>query len=183
VLTEPTFFDGSLEHLRSVSARVAIPVLRKDFVVDEYQIAEAAANGAQAVLLIAAALSDDALKGLRAASKALGLDVLVEVHDESELDRALALGADLVGVNNRNLRTLAVDSRVSAELIDRIPRHVPAVAESGFTSPNELMALRDAGYRAFLVGERLMTARDPARTLREFVGQQSTSLDPVQERR
>jgi indole-3-glycerol phosphate synthase len=183
VLTEPTFFDGSLEHLRAVSSCVAIPVLRKDFVVDEYQIAEAAANGADAVLLIAAALSDRALKQLKGAAKALGVDALVEVHDEPELDRALAAGADLVGVNNRNLRTLAVDPQVSARLIDRIPREVTAVAESGFTSANELVAMRVAGYRAFLVGERLMTSQDPARTLRELIGQESVTGNPVQELR
>jgi indole-3-glycerol phosphate synthase len=183
VLTEPTFFDGSLEHLRAVSSRVGIPVLRKDFVVDEYQIAEAAANGADAVLLIAAALSDSALRNLKGAATALGVDVLVEVHDEAELDRALAGGADLVGVNNRNLRTLAVDPRVSARLIDRIPHEVTAVAESGFTAANELAAMRGAGYRAFLVGERLMTSHDPAQTLRELIGQESVTGNSVPERR
>ena len=183
VLTEPTFFDGSLEHLRAVSSRVGIPVLRKDFVVDEYQIAEAAANGADAVLLIAAALTDSALSNLKGAAKAFGVDALVEVHDEAELDRALAGGADLVGVNNRNLRTLAVDPRVSARLIDRIPGEVTAVAESGFTSANELVAMRAAGYRAFLVGERLMTSQDPARTLRELIGQVSVTGSSIPERR
>jgi indole-3-glycerol phosphate synthase len=183
VLTEPTFFDGSLEHLRAVSSRVAIPVLRKDFVVDEYQIAEAAANGADAVLLIAAVLSDRALKDLRDAANDFGLDALVEVHDELELDRAVAVGADLVGVNNRNLRTLAVDPQVSARLIDRIPRDVTAVAESGLTSANELVAMRDAGYRAFLVGERLMTSQDPGRTLRVLIGQEPAQPNSVQELR
>jgi indole-3-glycerol phosphate synthase len=183
VLTESTFFDGSLEHLRAVTSRVTIPVLRKDFVVDEYQIAEAAAEGADAVLLIAAALADSALRDLQAAATGLGLDALIEIHDASELDRALAVGADLIGVNNRNLRTLAVDARVSADLIDRIPRDVTAVAESGFTSSSELAALRDAGYRAFLVGERLMTSADPGRTLRELLRQDSPSHNPVQELR
>jgi len=183
VLTESTFFDGSLEHLRAVTSRVTIPVLRKDFVVDEYQIAEAAAEGADAVLLIAAALADSALRDLQAASTGLGLDALIEIHDASELDRALAVGADLIGVNNRNLRTLAVDARVSADLIGRIPRDVTAVAESGFTSSSELAALREAGYRAFLVGERLMTSADPGRTLRELLRQDSPSHDPVQELR
>jgi indole-3-glycerol phosphate synthase len=183
VLTEPTFFDGSLEHLRAVTSRVTIPVLRKDFVVDEYQIAEAAAEGADAVLLIVAALADSPLRDLQAASAALGLDALVEIHDASELDRALAVGADLIGVNNRNLRTLAVDARVSADLIDRIPRDVTAVAESGFTTSSELTALRHAGYRAFLVGERLMTSADPGRTLRDLLRQDSPSHNPVQELR
>ena len=182
VLTEPTFFDGSLEHLRAVRSRVGIPLLRKDFVVDEYQIAEAAANGADAVLLIAAALTDSDLKNLQAASKAVGLDALVEVHDASELERALAAGADLVGVNNRNLRTLAVEVRVSADLIGRIPDDVTAVAESGFTSSSELAALRQAGYRGFLVGERLMTSADPGKTLRGLLQQESSVQDPVRER-
>ena len=171
VLTEPTFFDGSLEHLRAVKSRVGVPVLRKDFVIDEYQIAEAAAEGAEAVLLIAAALSDEDLKSLYAASTAAGLDALIEVHDEVELDRALSAGATLVGVNNRNLRTLAVDVKVSADLIGRIPRDVTAVAESGLTSASELAALRRSGYRGFLVGERLMTNADPGEALRDLLRQ------------
>jgi indole-3-glycerol phosphate synthase len=169
VLTEPTFFDGSLEHLRAVSERARIPILRKDFIVDEYQIAEARAMGADAILLIAAALSNGELSGLFATARRLGLDVLVEVHDAVELDRALAAGAEIVGVNNRNLRTLAVDTQVSADLIPRIPKDVVAVAESGFTSAAELGTLRRAGYHAFLVGERLMTSGDPASVLRGLV--------------
>jgi indole-3-glycerol phosphate synthase len=169
VLTEPTFFDGSLQHLRAVSERASIPILRKDFTVDEYQIAEARAMGADAVLLIAAALSDGELSGLLATASRLGLDVLVEVHDALELDRALAAGAESVGVNNRNLRTLAVDTQRSAELIPRIPKDVVAVAESGFTSAAELATLRRAGYHAFLVGEWLMTSSDPAAVLRGLV--------------
>ena len=169
VLTEPTFFDGSLEHLRAVSERASIPILRKDFIVDEYQLAEARAMGADAVLLIMAALSDDEVSRLSGAARRLRLDVLVEVHDAVELDRALTTGAEIIGVNNRDLHTLAVDTRVSADLIGRIPKDVVAVAESGFRSATELAALRSAGYRAFLVGEQLMTSRDPARILRELV--------------
>lgn len=182
VLTEPTCFDGSLEHLRAVKSRVGVPVLRKDFVIDEYQIAEAAAEGAEAVLLIAAALSDQDLKSLYAASTAAGLDALIEVHDEFELDRALSAGAPLVGVNNRNLRTLAVDVKVSADLIGRMPRDVTAVAESGFTSSSELAALRHSGYRGFLVGERLMTSADPGEALRDLLRQDSPVGDSVRER-
>ena len=182
VLTEPTFFDGSLEHLRAVKSRVGVPVLRKDFVIDEYQIAEAAAEGAEAVLLIVAALSDQDLKSLYAASTAAGLDALIEVHDEFELDRALSAGATLVGVNNRNLRTLAVDVKVSADLIGRMPRDVTAVAESGFTSSSELAVLRRSGYRGFLVGERLMTNADPGKALRDLLRQDLPVGDSVRER-
>jgi indole-3-glycerol phosphate synthase len=183
VLTEPTFFDGSLEHLGVVASRVNVPVLRKDFVVDEYQVAEAAAAGADAVLLIVAALTDEALRDLRAAAAGLGLDTLVEVHDAPELDRALTAGADLVGVNNRNLRTLAVDARVSADLIARIPLGVVAVAESGLHSRDELMTLRKAGYRGFLIGERLMASPDPGTALRDLLWQGSLDSDRVQELR
>lgn len=186
VLTEPTFFDGSLEHLQAVRSRVAVPILRKDFVIDEYQIAEAAANGADAVLLIAAALTDMDLRKLHVVANSVGLDALVEVHDAAETDRALNAGAELIGVNNRNLRTLAVDPGVSADLIGRIPQTVIAVAESGFKLPGELIALRQLGYRGFLVGERLMTSDNPGKTLLEFLGQDSNrsfSPDRVQELR
>lgn len=169
VVTEPTFFDGSLEHLRAVAERVSIPILRKDFIVDEYQIAEARLAGADAVLLVAAALTDERLRSLSASARRLGLDVVVEVHDAIELDRVLAADADIIGVNNRNLRTLAVDTQVCARLIGKIPKSVVAVAESGLTSAAELAALRRAGYRAFLVGERLMTSADPVAVLRELV--------------
>ena len=169
VLTEPTFFDGSLDHLDAVARHVGIPVLRKDFIVDEYQIVEARAVGADAVLLIVAALEDEALRRLQAAARAVRLDVLVEVHDAAELNRALAIGADLVGVNSRNLRTMEVDIKVCATLIAQIPAGVTAVAESGLKSPRELQALRDSGYQAFLIGERLMTSADPETVLREFL--------------
>jgi indole-3-glycerol phosphate synthase len=169
VLTEPTFFDGSLEHLRAVADRVNVPILRKDFIIDEYQIVEARAAGADAILLIVSALSADALRRLHLVARRLGLDALVEVHDAAELDRALAAGAEIVGVNNRNLRTLTVDTQVSAALIERIPRTVTAVAESGFKSAEELGSLREAGYRAFLVGERLVTSADPEEALRELL--------------
>jgi indole-3-glycerol phosphate synthase len=165
VLTEPAFFDGDLDHLRAVRAAVALPVLRKDFVIDAYQIWEARAAGADAVLLIAAALDQPALVDLLAAARRSGLDALVEVHDESELDRALAAGADLVGVNNRNLRTLAVDLDASRRLAALMPRDVVAVAESGLRTGNDLRELQALGYRAFLVGERFMTAHDPGAAL------------------
>jgi indole-3-glycerol phosphate synthase len=161
VLTEPTFFDGSLADLHAVREAVALPLLRKDFIVAEYQLYEARATGADAVLLIVAALTDDELIRLNAKAAALELDVLVEVHDEQELVRALAAGAPIVGVNNRNLRTLDVDVRASERLIARVPRDVIAVSESGLKSKDDITRLQGLGYRAFLVGERLMAGPDP----------------------
>lgn len=165
VLTEPAFFDGALAHLEAVRASVDLPLLRKDFIVHEYQVLEARAGGADALLLIVAALDDGALRDLAAAARGHRLDVLVEVHDERELERALAAGADLVGVNNRNLRTLAVDVEASLRLAARMPPGVLPVAESGLKSGGDLRTLGAAGYRAFLVGERLMTAADPGAAL------------------
>ncbi len=170
VLTEPAFFDGHLEHLRDVRARVSLPILRKEFIVDRYQLVEARAAGADAVLLIVAALDDECLERLYRDARALGLDVLVEVHDEAELERAVALGATVVGVNNRNLRTLAVDLDASRRLAARMPPTVVAVAESGLKHASDLEALATMGYRAFLVGERLVTRPDPGRALAELLG-------------
>ena len=171
VLTEPTFFDGSLDHLAQVRAVVEIPILRKDFVVSEYQLLEAAALGADAVLLIAGALTDEELLRLRARATALGLASLVEVHDRDELARALDAGAEVIGVNSRNLRTLKVDMTVLDDLIGRIPPDVTAVAESGIRSGGDMMRLMDAGYHAFLVGERLIAQPDPGTALRELRAQ------------
>jgi indole-3-glycerol phosphate synthase len=169
VLTEPTFFDGSIDHLVAVRAAVDVPLLRKDFVVSEYQLFEARACGADAVLLIVAALAQDELRRLFDAARALGLDVLVEVHDAAELDRALEIGASIIGVNNRNLRTLTVDVHASEELIARIPAGVTAVSESGLRSADDLRRLSALGYRAFLVGERFMTTADPGAALKELL--------------
>jgi indole-3-glycerol phosphate synthase len=168
VLTEPTFFDGELDHLRAVRGAVRLPLLRKDFVVCPYQLWEARAAGADAVLLIVAALQAGELESLLAEAQTIGLAVLVEVHDETELDRALGAGALLVGVNNRNLRTLAVDVDASRRLGARLPPHVIGVAESGLRTADHLHALRAVGYRAFLVGERLMATEDPGAALREL---------------
>ncbi|MEZ5418730.1 MAG: indole-3-glycerol phosphate synthase TrpC [Vicinamibacterales bacterium] len=170
VLTEPSFFDGALAHLEAVRAAVELPLLRKDFVVDRYQLLEAVVHGADAVLLIVSALAPADLRRLHAAARALGLAVLVEVHDEGELETALAAGARVIGVNNRNLRTLAVDRAVSARLAPRFPRDVVAVSESGLTGAADVAAMRALGYRAFLVGERLMTTDDPAGALRAICG-------------
>ena len=170
VLTEPTFFDGSLEHLAAVRARVGLPLLRKDFVVDEYQLLEARAAGADAVLLIVAALEQRDLTALQARARQLGLATLVEVQDDEELARAIDSGARVVGVNNRNLRTLTVDVDASERLAARIPRDVIGVSESGLKSREELDRLAAVGYRAFLIGERFMTDPDPAAAIRGLMG-------------
>jgi indole-3-glycerol phosphate synthase len=170
VLTEPTFFDGALEHLTAVRAAVVLPLLRKDFMVDEYQLVEARAAGADAVLLIVAALEQKELTALQERAWDLGLSTLVEVHDEAELTRAVDSGARVIGVNNRNLRTLAVDVGASERLAARIPGDVVAVSESGLKSREELEHLAAAGYRAFLIGERFMTDPDPAGAIRRLTG-------------
>ena len=170
VLTEPTFFDGALEHLSAVRSSVATPLLRKDFMVSEYQLLEARAAGADAVLLIVAALNQDELVRLHGAAKDLGLDVLVEVHDATERSRALDAGADLIGVNNRNLRTLTVDLDASERLITGMPSDVVAVSESGLKTTADLTHLRQRGYLGFLIGERFMTAPDPGAPLRDLLG-------------
>ena len=172
VLTEPTFFDGDLDHLRDVRRDVRLPLLRKDFTVCTYQLWEARAAGADAVLLIVAALDDDALKTLLTDARTIGLDALVEVHDEAELARALTAGADLIGVNNRNLRTLTVDVDASRRLARLLPADVIGVAESGLKSLDDLRTLQAFGYAAFLMGERLMTAPDPGAALRAITGQE-----------
>jgi indole-3-glycerol phosphate synthase len=170
VLTEPTFFDGALEHLEAVRQAVALPLLRKDFIVDEYQLLEARAAGADAVLLIVAALEPDRLALLQRAARELGLAVLVEVHDEAELDRAVASGARIIGVNNRNLRTLQVEVDASYRLAGQLPAGVIGVSESGLQSRADLEKLAAAGYRAFLIGERFMTDANPAVALRLLMG-------------
>jgi indole-3-glycerol phosphate synthase len=170
VLTEPTFFDGSLEHLAAVRQAVGVPLLRKDFTVDEYQLQEARANGADAILLIVAALDQAQLAALHRRAAEMELAALVEVHDEAELTRAIDAGARIVGVNNRNLRTLAVDVEASHRLARLIPKDVIAVSESGLRSRAELDQLRGEGYGAFLIGERFMTDPDPARALGDLMG-------------
>jgi len=169
VLTEPTFFDGALEHLAAVHAAVDVPVLRKDFIVSEYQILEARGAGASALLLIVAALTPDELRTLSQQAQACGLDALVEVHNADELAIAVDAGAKIIGVNNRNLRTLEVDVNASETLIARIPKGVVAVSESGLRTSHDLMKLRGLGYHAFLVGERFMTAPEPGVALRELL--------------
>jgi len=160
VLTESAFFDGALAHLRAVRAAVETPVLRKDFIVNEYQIAEARAAGADGVLLIAAALSAADLRRLWRYAADLGLMPLVEVHDTAELPAALDAGADTIGVNSRNLKTLAVDTGLFERMVEAIPESAVAVAESGIRTADDIRRLRAAGFDAFLVGERFMTDPD-----------------------
>lgn len=165
VLTDEQFFQGSLEHLQQARAAVAIPVLRKDFTLDRYHLLQASAAGADAILLIVAALSDFDLQDLMAQAEELELDALVEVHDGEELDRALAAGAQLIGVNNRNLKTLEVSLETSLRLAEHIPAGVLAVSESGIRTAEDVRRLSDAGYRAFLIGESLMKQADPGQAL------------------
>lgn len=165
VLTEPAFFDGGLHHLEAVREVVAIPILRKDFIVSEYQLAETRAAGADAALLIVAALDNTTLRRLVAGAADLGLAALVEVHDTDDLSRALAAEARIIGVNNRNLRTLDIDIDASFSLIASIPEDVIAIAESGIKTSDDLRDLRQAGYDGFLVGESLVTRSDPGAAL------------------
>jgi indole-3-glycerol phosphate synthase len=169
VLTEPTFFDGALEHLSAVQDAVQIPILRKDFIISEYQLFEAKAAGADAVLLIVAALDPPLLAALHARAAALGLDVLVEVHSADELAFAVDAGAQIIGVNNRNLRTLEVDVAASEALAPRIPRGVVRVSESGLKNAADIARLRSLGYDAFLIGERCMTEPDPGAALQSLL--------------
>ena len=165
VLTDEEFFKGSIDDLTAVSEVVKIPVLRKDFILDPFQILEARAAGADAILLIVSAHTDTALKDLYAAAQRMNLDVLCEVHDREELDRAVNLGAETIGVNSRDLTTMQVDPRVHTELAGSLPSSVLRVAESGIKTPDDIERLLSAGYDAFLVGEALMRQPDPAAML------------------
>jgi len=169
VLTEPEFFGGSLDDLREARAATTLATLRKDFVIDPYQIWEAWIAGADALLLIVAALSGPELRTLLDTAREAGLDALVEVHDQDELNRALESGATLLGVNNRDLRTLEVSLETSFALAPHIPDDVVAVAESGIRTGDDVRRLKAAGFDAFLVGEQLMTAPDPGKALAGLV--------------
>ncbi len=171
VLTDEEFFQGSLENLRLASAHASVPCLRKDFIVDEFQLLESRASCADAVLLIVAALDHSELHRLYKCACRTGLDVLCEVHDEAELERATAVGCEIIGVNSRNLRTFEVDLQTPLRLAGRLPAGMLAVAESGIHSADEVRQLRAAGYQAFLVVEALMSAPRPGDALRELVGQ------------
>jgi indole-3-glycerol phosphate synthase len=169
VLTEEDYFGGHLGDLRHARTATRLPTLRKDFVVDPYQVWEAWIAGADAVLLIVAALGADDLRWLLDTAREAGLDALVEVHDAAELQTALGCGARLIGVNNRNLKTLAVSLDTAFGLASSIPDDVVAVAESGIRGGADVRRLREAGYDAFLVGEHFMTAPDPGRAVAELL--------------
>jgi indole-3-glycerol phosphate synthase len=171
VLTDEPYFQGSLRNLELASAAVALPCLRKDFTVDEYQLIEARAHHADAILLIAAALSDEELLHFTRAAHGLSLDVLTEVHTADELDRVLALveAPDAIGVNNRDLHTFEVRLETSLALAARIPSAVVRVAESGIATPSDLARLREAGFDAFLIGESLMRQPDPGVALLQLL--------------
>lgn len=173
VLTEPTCFDGCLEHLAAVRGAVDVPLLRKDFIIDVYQLHEARAFGADAVLLIAAAVGQPELVALLRDAEALGLAALVEVHDRDELARAADAGARAVGVNCRDLRTLVVDTRTFDALAPCAPAGAAFVAESGLTSASDVRRLRAAGYTAFLIGEWFMRSQAPGATLAALIREAS----------
>ena len=165
VLTDEPFFQGSLRNLELASAACALPCLRKDFIVDEFQLLEARAHGADAILLIAAALTDDELRDLRAAAKTLELDVLCEVHTPAEIDRVLPLDCELYGVNSRDLRTFAVDVEAAERMAALLPAGTVRVAESGLSTPQGIARMAAAGFNAYLIGETLMRAPDPGAAL------------------
>jgi indole-3-glycerol phosphate synthase len=165
VLTEGEFFRGSLKNLRDARKEVALPALRKDFIFDPWQVWESRANDSDCFLLMVVSLSDELLRDLIALGRELHMEPLVEVHTRAELDRALAVGARIIGVNNRDLKTLAVRMETSYELIDHIPDECLAVSESGLRTNDDLQKLRAAGFDAFLIGEHLMLADDPAAAL------------------
>jgi indole-3-glycerol phosphate synthase len=169
VLTEELYFLGSLDDLQTARAAVRLPVLRKDFILEDYQIYESAAAGADALLLIVAALSNEDLRIFIDLCQGLRIAPLVEVHDESELERALAAGARIIGVNNRDLKTLEVDLEISFHLRPGIPAGSIAVSESGIKTGEDLRRLAEAGYHAALIGERLLTAPDPGAALQEML--------------
>jgi indole-3-glycerol phosphate synthase len=166
ILTDGAFFGGSLEDLRRARAATKLPVLRKDFVVDRYQVAEARAAGADAILLIVSALGDPELRLLLDEAARFGLDVLVEAHDEAEVKRAVALSARLIGINHRNLKTFEVDTSLATRLRPSIPPGRLVVAESGIRSPDDVRRMREGGQDAILVGEGLMRQPDPGEALR-----------------
>jgi indole-3-glycerol phosphate synthase len=168
VLTDREFFQGSAEHLREARDACALPVLRKDFVIDPYQVLESRALGADCILLIAACLARESMTGLEAAAEALGMAVLVEVHDARELDAALALRTPLIGINNRDLRTFETRLETTLGLLGRMPQGRIVVTESGILSPADVVRMRKAGVRAFLVGEAFMRAPDPGSELRRL---------------
>jgi len=171
VVCEEDFFGGSLNHLGEVREVVELPVLRKDFIIDEYQIYESAAAGADAVLLITAILTDPLLERLLGLARELSLDAVVEVHSRDEMTRAVRAGATIIGVNNRDLTTFDVDLNASMELARLAPRESMLISESGITRGSDIRGLKEAGFVAFLIGEHFMRADDPGRALHELVAE------------
>lgn len=169
ILTDVEYFQGSLNHLSEISRFSSAPLLRKDFIIHEVQIHEASVAGADAVLLIVAALDDDTLRRLYDEAKGLMLDVLVEVHDLREMERAIELGADLIGINNRNLKSFAVDLATTESLADEVPDDVLLVSESGIRSVDDAIRVLEAGANAVLIGESLMRAEDPSREIEAYL--------------
>jgi len=170
VLTEDKYFQGSMDHLKAVRRSVDLPILRKDFIISEYQVYESAAAGTDAILLIAALMDKGTLKGLYHMAKTLGIDVLMEVHDERELDKALGAGAEIIGINNRNLKTLEVDLNTTIELLPKIPPEKIVVSESGIRSPEDVKMLSDAGIKALLIGAVFMEADDIGAEVKRVMG-------------
>ena len=164
-LTEPDYFLGSNRYLEEITEEVHIPVLKKDFTIDEYMLLQAAAYGASAILLICAILTDEELKRFRKKAEELGLDALVEAHDENEVNRAVACGAKIIGVNNRNLKDFSVSTKNSLKLREKIPKDVVFVSESGIRTPQDIALLKENGVDAVLIGETLMRSRDKKKTL------------------
>lgn len=173
VLTEEDFFMGSAEDLAAVRNAVDIPILRKDFVIDDFQVYESAVMGADAILLIVAALSPEMLRGFQSLAWSLGLDVIVEVHDRSELEIAIDLGAEIIGINNRDLKTFDVSLDISRELVRAAPENAVMIAESGITNFDEIAELHDLGFSGFLIGEALMRSSDPEHELKLLTANRS----------
>ena len=169
VLTDRDFFQGAIEYIPLVRGAVELPVLRKDFILDPIQIEEAAVFGADAILLIAALLDEAQLRDFRQQAEERGMDVLTEVHDEAELEKTLAAGANLVGINNRNLKNFSMNLETTFRLLRLIPAEIPVVSESGISSRADMLRLKEAGVRAALIGESLMRSAEQAGTLRDFL--------------
>ena len=171
VLTDMQYFGGSLEDLLLATASVQIPLLRKEFIVDEYQLLEAKAFGADAILLIAAVLTKEEIKQLSEFAQSLALEVLLEVHNQEELDKSSMPSLDLIGVNNRNLKTFEVSLQNSIDLINHIPNDFVKISESGITTTNDIKLLRSHGFQGFLIGESFMKTDNPGKSLAQFINE------------
>ncbi len=177
ILTDNQFFKGKLDYLRQIQQEVAIPLLRKDFILDAYQIYESRLHGADALLLIVSALSEANLRDFLNLTHSLGMNAIVEVHDEREVDVALGAGSRIIGINNRNLKTFDVDLDISVRLSKRIPKEKIVIAESGVKAYNDIRKLREVGIHVFLIGETLMKACDPSEELKNLL-RSSTLVEP-----